>query len=388
MPFRFCDESRTGRLESIALRGPPERGAAIPNCAQRNDWEGGRCCLRCRQARERDGGGDNGCAVPLQPFAQRLSPLQSASRSVHFGRMGSEPDGLIVGYAVYIRVQRREIQQGVHCFPESGLLHVWRCGSGSAVLLCGGCLYRVTCRGFSQEVSGYGQSTPALPVSGDLSVSDAPSALATLNSTRSLICADRGGSGCYGASIVVSTERPIDALAAMGDGRVLIVEDGRRIRVVDGHTLSNDDALEASRSITFIGVAVDPRLDQRSRVYVAEAERRDDGTRELRIVRYRQVQNALGEPAVIVAGIHIPETGDAPFTVDSNGRIFIAIPSAEADAKSAGSVVFGFESDGRALQYQPCGVADRWLGAFDASCDCVGRSRESALADRRRRDQS
>jgi hypothetical protein len=188
----------------------------------------------------------------------------------------------------------------------------------------------------SQEVSGYGQSTPALPVSRGLAVQDAPRSVSTLNSTRGLL--------------VASTERRIDALAALGDGRVLIVEDGRQIRVFDGHTLLSEPALEASQHVTFMGVAVDPRLEPRRRVYVEEAERRDDGTRELRIVRYRDVQNTLGEPAVIVAGIQLSEVADAPFTVDSEGRIFVAVPQFGSDGTGSAAVVFGFESDGGALR--------------------------------------
>jgi len=203
----------------------------------------------------------------------------------------------------------------------------------------------------SAGVSGYGQLTPALPVSGELSASDVSSGGDALNSTRGLPCTGGAGSGCYGASIVASTEGTINALAATGDGRVLVVEDGRRIRVFDGRTLSSDAALIAPRQVTFIGIAVDPRLDQRSRIYVAEAEPRDDGTREVRIVRYRDVQDRLGEPAVILAGLHVPGAGSAPFTVDSHGRIFIAIPSVPPNGTPSPALVLGFESDGSALRY-------------------------------------
>ena len=55
--------------------------------------------------------------------------------------------------------------------------------------------------------------------------------------------------------------------------------------------------------MSFIGIAADPRFEQSRRVYVAEAEPLADGARELRIVRYRDVQDTLGEPAVIVAGV-------------------------------------------------------------------------------------
>jgi len=136
----------------------------------------------------------------------------------------------------------------------------------------------------------------------------------------------------------------------MGDGRVLIVEDGRRIRIFDGHALLSDAALDASQNVTFIGVAVNPAFEPRGRVYVEEAERRDDGTRELRIVRYRDVQNTLGDPAVIVTGLQLPDVADAPFTVDSKGRIFIAMLQIASDGKSSAAVVLGFESDGGALR--------------------------------------
>jgi len=136
----------------------------------------------------------------------------------------------------------------------------------------------------------------------------------------------------------------------MGDGRVLIIEDGQRVRVFDGHLLLGKPVLEASQNVAFIAVAVDPRPEQRGRIYVAETERRDDRTRELRIVRYRDVQNLLGEPAVIVGGIQLPETGDAPFAIDSNGRIFIAVPAVRPDGKPSAASVLGFEADGSALR--------------------------------------
>jgi len=240
----------------------------------------------------------------------------------------------------------------------------------------------------SQEVSGYGQSTPALPVSDGLAIQNSPSALAALKAARPL----------DGTTIIASTEGSIGALGAIGDGRVLIVEDGRRICVFDGHTVPSNGALEASRSITFIGIAVDPRVEQRSRIYVAETERRGDGTRELRIVRYRELQNTLGEPAVIVAGIPLPETGDAPFTVDSHGRIFVAVPSLAADANSSAAVVLGFESDGSALRFNragspivssapssPTGIAwddqaeQLWLVGIDAVGSTVARVRVAPL---------
>jgi hypothetical protein len=184
----------------------------------------------------------------------------------------------------------------------------------------------------------------------------------------------------------------------MADGGVLIVEDGRRIRVFDGRTLSRNAALDASQDVAFIGVAADPRPDHRTHVYVAEAEHRDDGTRELRIVRYRELQGTLGEPAVIVTGVFLPGTGDAPFTVDARGRIFIAIPAGGSDAKSSIAAVLGFEPDGSALRYNraaspivawappsPTAIAwdvganQLWLAGVDGGAPLVARVSVRAL---------
>ena len=203
--------------------------------------------------------------------------------------------------------------------------------------------------GPSQEVFGYGQSTPALPVSGDFSVQDVSTGRDALNSSR-LACTGGADSSCYGTTIVASTEGTINALASTDDGRVLLVEDGRRVRIFDGRTVSSDAALVAPQQVTFIGIAADPRPDQRSRIYVAEAEPGDGGTREVRIVRYRAVQDRLGEPAVIVGGLHVPGAGSVPFTVDANGRIFIAVPSVQAAGTPVSALVLGFESDGSALR--------------------------------------
>jgi hypothetical protein len=203
--------------------------------------------------------------------------------------------------------------------------------------------------GPSQEVFGYGQSTPALPVSGDFSVPDVSTGRDALNSSR-LACTGGADSSCYSTTIVASTEGTINALAATADGRVLLVEDGRRVRVFDGRSVSSDAALVAPQQVTFIGIAADPRPDQRSRIYVAEAEPGDGGTREVRIVRYRAVQDRLGEPAVIVGGLHVPGAASVPFTVDANGRIFIAVPSVQAAGTRASALVLGFESDGSALR--------------------------------------
>jgi hypothetical protein len=76
---------------------------------------------------------------------------------------------------------------------------------------------------------------------------------------------------------------------------------------------------------------------------------RSDGSRELNIVRYREVQNVLAEGAVIVAGLPVPPVGDAPFTIDSARRLYVAAPATLTSYRNAspyGGMVLRFESDG------------------------------------------
>ena len=346
---------------------------ALPNSTKNRRWRRWVCCT-------------------LATLGVLVSPLQSLAPGRYITvAWDPSPDAGVVGYAVYVGTVSGNYDQVFIVRNQTYFTYADAVPDRRYYFAVVAYTESIVSTP-SQEVSGYGQSTPALPVSGDLAPRDAPRDLATLNSTRGLLCSGGYVGGCNSTSAVASTDRRIDALAAMGDGRVLIVEDGRRIRIFDGHNLLDDAALDASQNVTFIGVAVNPALEPRGRVYVEEAERRDDGTRDLRIVRYRDVQNTLGDPAVIVAGIRLPEVADAPFTVDPKGRIFVAMPQIGSDGKSSAAVLLGFESDGGALRanraasptvswapYKPTAIAwdDRgqqlWLTGSDETGPIVVR---------------
>jgi hypothetical protein len=201
----------------------------------------------------------------------------------------------------------------------------------------------------SEEVSGFGQSTPARPLEDPLP--DQFNSLGVQTATSGRLCPDSANARCHNTPLVAAITSPVSAIAATSDGRLFVVEDGQRVRVLERNAFLPEAALVAPRSnVRFAGLVLGPDFVSSHRVFVAETEVLDDGTRDLRIVRYREVQNALGERAVIVNGIRIAATGGVPFTVDSNNRIFVAVPSTQNRSTPYSGLVLGFESDGSALR--------------------------------------
>lgn len=190
----------------------------------------------------------------------------------------------------------------------------------------------------SREISGLADDPTAAPGAG-VSADGA-----------TVICLGAADTDCYTAQLSVRTSGIISSVAALPDGRLLFIENGRRLRVAVGTTLLATPALTAAATrISLGGVAVDPAFGTTRVVFVSEIETREDGRRSLNLVRYRELQNTLGERALVVAGIPLPSTGAAPFTIGPDGRIYIAIPSAGADEASGspyGASVLRFEADG------------------------------------------
>ena len=167
---------------------------------------------------------------------------------------------------------------------------------------------------------------------------------------RRVLCADTGHAECDVVDRLASLRGKASALTPTGDGRLLFIEDGRRVRVISGDTLAQESALTVDTTATRLaGLALDPAFARNHFVYVGEVETRADASRELNIVRYRELQNVLAEGAAIVAGLPLPPVGDAPFTIDSARRLYVAAPAtlnSSGNATPYGGMVLRFESDG------------------------------------------
>ncbi|MEQ1759689.1 MAG: PQQ-dependent sugar dehydrogenase [Vicinamibacterales bacterium] len=141
----------------------------------------------------------------------------------------------------------------------------------------------------------------------------------------------------------------ITAIAALPDGRIALVEEGRRVRFVsaDGR-VSADPALVVDASSTILSLAVDPAFAESRAMFLGMRDSAEQGTRSARLVRYREVGGTLGQPAVIVEGLPAAEDASMPVTIDANGRLYVAVP-ATSDARSRfASTVLRFEADGSA----------------------------------------
>ncbi len=167
----------------------------------------------------------------------------------------------------------------------------------------------------------------------------------------SKVCFDASQVECFRADFTAHVARPVSSLSTTRDGRLFFIEDGQYVRIVGENTLITEPALTSrSAHVRLEGLTIDPDFDRTRSVYVGEVETLPGGRRELSIIRYRELQDALGEGVAIVAGLAIPPDSQAPFTVDSLGRLYVAMPSAPGFERSAryayGGTILQFNPDG------------------------------------------
>jgi hypothetical protein len=118
----------------------------------------------------------------------------------------------------------------------------------------------------------------------------------------------------------------ISSLAPSRDDRLFFIEDQRHIRVALAGGEVTPPILSTGGTARFVGLSLASDFGQSGFVFVGVDESRADGTRDLSIVRYREVQNRLGEPAVIIGGLRLWTDQAAPFDVGPDGHIYVAMP--------------------------------------------------------------
>jgi len=131
-----------------------------------------------------------------------------------------------------------------------------------------------------------------------------------------------------GSANAVPRRKVVTALSHAGDDAVLFIEAGRTIRAFVGGLAASQPLLVADGGVELTGVVADPEFAKTHVVFVGEAEALPDGTREFTIARYRAVNETLGERAVIITGVSLPDVGDASFDVDGAGHLYLAVPAA------------------------------------------------------------
>ena len=141
----------------------------------------------------------------------------------------------------------------------------------------------------------------------------------------------------------------ISALTTTRDGRLFFIEDRRHIRIAAAPSAAVlPPALSARDGVEFTGLALASDFERSGHVFVAATRRNTDGTRDITIVRYRDVHNRLGEGAVAVSGLRLWSDRDAPFTVDRLGRIYVAMPlDGRVHGDPHAGYLLWFEANGR-----------------------------------------
>lgn len=115
---------------------------------------------------------------------------------------------------------------------------------------------------------------------------------------------------------VIATNLEIPwALAFAPDGRLFFTERPGRVRVFQNGQVVATPALTLTDVAAvgeggLLGLAVHPDFATNHFVYLAYGARLANGSRETRVVRYRETGNILGEPAVLLAGVGAADIHD------------------------------------------------------------------------------
>jgi hypothetical protein len=268
------------------------------------------------------------------------------------------PDPSVVGYIVYVGTESRGYTRAfdvgnrtsfVYPYAAANRRHFFAVAAYSSGRFAGG---------LSDEVSGFGRLVPPAGYVPDFNITP----LGTGGAFSQCVA----GVSCLQAATVSASDRRISALASSSEGQVWFVEDQQIFMIdVDG-TVNRIKQPSGRRRSQVDGLAIDPRFGAAHYIYVEAIERLQDGSRELTISRYREVMQTLRDRAVIVSGIRLPATGNAPFTVDDSGRVFVAVPRDQSGPRPHNGVVFGVQADGTYVK-RPSGSPMSWRGLSNPS---------------------
>jgi glucose/sorbosone dehydrogenase len=162
------------------------------------------------------------------------------------------------------------------------------------------------------------------------------------------LCVARNAGECYAPVAMIGDFGPIHSLKALGDGRLIFIESGTRIVIVNPE---RDDipapAAVTSDTARFMSLAVDPQFIVTHLIYAAEAEMSADGAVRVNIARYRELDGTLGERAVVISGLAVPRDGTAPLALDGSGHLYVALPQMNSRGiDSYAGMVLRFRTDG------------------------------------------
>jgi hypothetical protein len=187
---------------------------------------------------------------------------------------------------------------------------------------------------------------------------------------------------CDHTRLVATGLHAVSVLTSIPDGRLLFVEGDAVVRIVEGGLVSEPALVLESPSARIVGLAVDPDFATRRSIFVAWTSVSRNGI-ELNVSRYRELHNALGEGAIVVAGLPFQEGLLAPLAIDGNGLLHVAAPS----TPQAPAAILRFTRDGLVPRENPVlspAIADGFARPSDMAIDGkTGRIWISGVDDKR-----
>ena len=201
------------------------------------------------------------------------------------------------------------------------------------------------------------------PVGGDSAWSNAPGGAPCLDAARE----------CYDVETIARLNSEISLPTPSPDGRLLLVDRRRHVRVVEGGTLLPEPALSMDRATDrIVGLGVDSAFADTRAVFVAWIEEPVPGQRTLSVARYRDVRNQFGQGAVVLTGIPLPASLEPRVAFDDLNRIYVAVP------RPAPPAVRG-PYDGALLRFSPAGTVP-WASGQVSPVLAASYDRPSAMA--------
>jgi hypothetical protein len=212
------------------------------------------------------------------------------------------------------------------------------------------------------------ESERSAPLVIETTAAEAPGTLAaTLPPMADPIAAcTADGRGCYSVVPVVDLQaQSITSPVALDAQRILMIEDGVRLRIAVNSALLPEPALVVETPSQITAVAVDPAFATSRFVYVALVEEIPP-RRELTVRRFREVGETLGEGAAIVSGVSLPHDVSPQLSIDTLGRVYVTTASTTT-------------GNGLLLRYMPDGSTP-WSSGQRTPVLSEGYARATALA--------
>jgi hypothetical protein len=250
------------------------------------------------------------------------------------------PDPSVSGYRVHVRTAG---QQAVRVF-DAGPATVFVFSAAQPAVTYSFAVAAYTLGGQTSALTGeITAMVPPDPLAGSLPPA-APVSDTTPQRT-SETCAGGPAARCYVVRILASGVGRPTSMAAADDGRLFFVEEKQRIRVVTAGTVLPEPALTSERGTEITGLMLPKDFARSGQMFLAERRTTSRGT-SMQIARYRNLQNVLGQAAVVIPPIATPRESTVPTAIDDAGYLYLSIP-ASLDRDPYGSRVLRFNAEGR-----------------------------------------